>query len=222
MRSRLRWKYAATLSRVFALEPARIRMTFNFPLDQDLECAFAVRQSDESEASFRVTTMDFGDHLVDYRCFTLYFTRLAQTRLFSGLGGADWSLLVLVWTRNRLSTTCSGDRIQGWRVNTTATVAIFFRLAFCPLVRRTERSWRRGLTMGIPLQSTAKTRIAAAGGGRVDGALGVEGVESLCSVLEDLFEAAHGDVEPAVAGIRSMDSRKGSWTAAKTKCFWSS
>jgi hypothetical protein len=89
----LRWKYAATLSRVFALEPARIRMTFNFPLDQDLECAFAVRQSDESEASFRVTTMDFGDHLVDYRCFTLYQT--GPDALVLGLGrsrlGHCWS-----------------------------------------------------------------------------------------------------------------------------------
>src|SRR6266571_3898312 len=94
----------------------------------------------------------------------LPFNRLAQTRLFWGLGGGgDWSLLVLVWTRNRLSTTCSGVRIQGWRVNTAATVAIFFRLAFCPLVRRTERSLRGGLTMGMPLQSTATTRIEAAG-----------------------------------------------------------
>src|SRR5712691_11110181 len=93
----------------------------------------------------------------------LPFTKLAQTRLFSGLGGGDWSWLVLVWTRYRFSTTCSGVRIQGWRVNTAATVAIFFRLAFCPLVRRTERSLRGGLTMGMPLQSTATTRIEAAG-----------------------------------------------------------
>ncbi|MBI1791635.1 MAG: DUF4123 domain-containing protein [Acidobacteria bacterium] len=40
---------------------------------------------------------------------------------------------------NRLSTTCWGVRTQGARVNTAATVAIFLRLAFCPLVRRAER-----------------------------------------------------------------------------------
>ena len=33
--------------------------------------------------------------------------------------------------------------------------------------------------------------------GRVGGALGVEGIEILRSVLEDLFEAAHGDGQPA-------------------------
>ncbi len=32
--------------------------------------------------------------------------------------------------------------------------------------------------------------------GRVGGALGVEGIEILRSVLEDLFEAAHGDGQP--------------------------
>src|SRR5260370_31926684 len=85
----------------------------------------------------------------------LPFTRLAQTRLFSGLGGGDWSWWVWVWTRNRLSTTCSGVRIQGWRVNTAATVAIFFRLAFCPLVRRKEGWLLGGLAMGSALQCTA-------------------------------------------------------------------
>lgn len=44
---------------------------------------------------------------------------------------------VLVFLPNRLSTTCSGVRTQGARVNTAATVAILFRLAFCPLVSRT-------------------------------------------------------------------------------------
>src|SRR5450631_806322 len=98
----------------------------------------------------------------------LPFSRLAQTRLFSGRGGGGWPVavltLALLTARNRLSTTCTGVRIQGCRVNTVATVAIFLRLAFCPLVRRTRcllLLWS-ALTMGMPLQSTATTRIEAA------------------------------------------------------------
>jgi hypothetical protein len=52
--------------------------------DQDLECALAVGQSDESRASIRVTMMDFGDHLVDYCSFTLDQT--APDALVLGLG----------------------------------------------------------------------------------------------------------------------------------------
>jgi hypothetical protein len=50
--------------------------------------------------------------------------------------------------------------------------------------------------MGIPWQSTVTTRIEVAGE-EVGGALGVEGIEILCSVLEGLFEAAQGDGQPA-------------------------
>ena len=62
---------------------------------------------------------------------------------------------------NRLSTTCSCVRAQGARVNTAATVAIFLRLAFGPLVYPTERCGLPGLTMGMPLQSTAATKMEA-------------------------------------------------------------
>ena len=55
--------------------------------------------------------------------------------------------------------TCCGVRTQGAREKTVATVAIRFLLAFCPLVSRALGSAPQGLTMGMPLQSTAATRI---------------------------------------------------------------
>ncbi len=93
----------------------------------------------------------------------LPFTRLAHTRLCSGRGGQSGpvSITFLGSVRNRLSTTCSGVRTQGARVKTAATVAIFLRLAFCPLINRTERCELPALTMGMPLQSTAATKMEA-------------------------------------------------------------
>ena len=68
--------------------------------------------------------------------------------------------------RNKLSTTCCGVRTQGARVKTAATVAMRFLLAFCPLVSRDVGCAPAGLTMGIPLQSTAATRIEPVAGSR--------------------------------------------------------
>src|SRR5450631_2226829 len=66
----------------------------------------------------------------------LPFSRLAQTRLFSGRGGGGWPVavltLALLTARNRLSTTCTGVRIQGCRVNTVATVAHLFAVGLLP------------------------------------------------------------------------------------------
>src|SRR6266566_7709579 len=114
----------------------------------------------------------------------LPFTRLAHTRLCSGRGGHSGpvSFTFLGSVRNRLSTTCWGVRTQGARVNTAATVAIFLRLTFCPLVSRTERCGLPGLTMGMPLQSTAVTKMEAVccqGWGALD----VESVEVLGRIL---------------------------------------
>ena len=88
---------------------------------------------------------------------------LAQTRLFSARGGAGESAADGRRVGNRLSTTCSGVRTRGARVNTVATVAILFRLAFRPLARRAE-GWGTplGLTMGMPLPSTTASRMAPA------------------------------------------------------------
>jgi hypothetical protein len=58
--------------------------------------------------------------------------------------------------------TCCGVRTQGARVKTVATVAIRFLLAFCPLVSRALGCAPQGLTMGMPLPSTATTRIEPA------------------------------------------------------------
>src|SRR5437773_6753396 len=59
----------------------------------------------------------------------LPLSKLAHTRWFSGRGAAGSS--AGIWRiRNRLSTTCSGVRTQGARVN---TVAILLRLAFMAL-----------------------------------------------------------------------------------------
>ena len=58
--------------------------------------------------------------------------------------------------------TCCGVLTQGARVKTVATVAIRFLLAFCPLVSRTLGCAPQGLTMGMPLPSTAATRIEPA------------------------------------------------------------
>src|SRR5690349_11071673 len=91
----------------------------------------------------------------------LPFRRLAHTRLFSGRGGgvaSDGGQEV----GKRLSMTCCGDRTQGARVKTVATVAIRFLLAFCPLVSRALGCAPPGLTMGIPLPSTAATKIEPA------------------------------------------------------------
>src|SRR5438876_429706 len=82
--------------------------------------------------------------------------RLAHTRLCSGRGGGLSPARVVGSLRKRLSTTCWGVRIHAARMNTAATVAIFLRLAFCPLVSRTARCPPSGLIMGMPLPSTAK------------------------------------------------------------------
>jgi hypothetical protein len=99
----------------------------------------------------------------------LPLVRLAQTLLCSGRGGGFSPARVLRSLLKRLSTTCWGVRIHGARVNTAATVAIFFRLAFWPLVRRTVCCAAAGLIMGMPLPSTAATRIdpVSLHGGRV-------------------------------------------------------
>ena len=57
----------------------------------------------------------------------------------------------------RAPTTSSGVRTHGCCVNTAATVAIFFLLAFSPFFRRAVRFARAGFTSGTPLQSTADT-----------------------------------------------------------------
>src|SRR5438876_429709 len=59
--------------------------------------------------------------------------RLAHTRLCSGRGGGLSPARVVGSLRKRLSTTCWGVRFHAARMNTAATVAIFLRLAFCPL-----------------------------------------------------------------------------------------
>src|ERR1700719_1605417 len=91
-------------------------------------------------------------------------SRLAHTRLFSGRGGVVVSSLVGREIRNKLSTTCCGVRTQGARVKTDATVAIRFLLAFCPFVSRGVGCAPGGLTMEMPLQSTAATRMEAVAG----------------------------------------------------------
>ena len=58
--------------------------------------------------------------------------------------------------------TCCGVRTQGARVKTVATVALRFLLAFCPLVSRAEGCGPQDLTMGMPLPSTAASRIEPA------------------------------------------------------------
>src|SRR6201988_928315 len=75
-------------------------------------------------------------------------SRLAQTRLFSGRGGAGASSGVGRGRRNRLSTACCGVRIQGARVKTAATVAMRFLLAFCPFASRGAGCAPGGLTVG--------------------------------------------------------------------------
>src|SRR5579863_4289655 len=94
----------------------------------------------------------------------LPLSKLAHTRLFSGRGGVGASREVRRRVGNRLSTTCDGVRTQGARVKTAATVAIRFLLAFCPLVSREVGCASPGLTMGMPLPSTAATRIEPVAG----------------------------------------------------------
>jgi hypothetical protein len=52
-----------------------------------------------------------------------------------------------------------GSTPQGARVKTVATGAIRFLSAFCPLVSRALGCAPQSLTMGMPLPSTAATRI---------------------------------------------------------------
>ena len=60
--------------------------------------------------------------------------------------------------------TCCGVRTQGARVKAVATVAMRFLLAFCPLVSRAVGCAPSGLTMGMPLPSTAATKIEPVAG----------------------------------------------------------
>src|SRR5450631_4227697 len=88
--------------------------------------------------------------------------RLAHTRLRVGLGRLGRS--EGCWVANRLSITSVGVRwIGGW-LWTAATVAIFFLLAFSPFVRRATLIAPSGLTIGMPLQSIAPTRISPSAG----------------------------------------------------------
>lgn len=93
----------------------------------------------------------------------LPLSKLAHTRLFSGRGGVGVSPGVRR-VGKRLSMICCGVRTQGARVKTAATVAILFLLAFWPLVSRGLGCAPPGLTMGMPLQSTAATRIEPVAG----------------------------------------------------------
>src|SRR5271168_130748 len=94
----------------------------------------------------------------------LPLSRLAHTRLFSGRGGVGAFSEVGREMRNKLSTTCCGVRTQGARVKTAATVAMRFLLAFCPFDNRGVGGTPGGLTMGMPLQSTAATRMEPVAG----------------------------------------------------------
>lgn len=96
--------------------------------------------------------------------------------------------------RNRLSTTCSGVRTHGLVVNTAATVAILFRLTFCPLVSRAVGRAPSGLTMGTPLPSTAATKMGPAPG-RVPDDVKVSG-----RIHQQVFQAALGNRQAGEVG----------------------
>ena len=87
--------------------------------------------------------MDFGDHFVDYCSFTLDET--GPDALVLGLGRRGLVMVGLGMDAEQ----AFHDLLGGPNA----------RLA----VRRTQRSLRGGLTMGMPLPSTATTRIEAAG-----------------------------------------------------------
>ncbi|MGO9974802.1 MAG: hypothetical protein ACLP01_18755 [Solirubrobacteraceae bacterium] len=74
----------------------------------------------------------------------------------------------------------------GW-LWTAATVAIRFLLAYSPLPLRTTRSARSGLTIGMPLQSIAPTRISPSCGSIASPVRGVEALEIGCCVADSLL-----------------------------------
>ena len=170
-------------------------MTFNFWLTRNLECAFAVGQSDQSQASIRVTTMDLGDHLVDYSSFTLYQTgpdalvlRLGRRRLVMvGLGmdaeQAFHDLLGGPHPRPAGEHGCHCGQL--------------LPIGLLPLGSPSGALVAGWLDDGNALAVNGDDEDRSGRRGRVGGALGVEGIEILRSVLEDLFEAAHGDGQPA-------------------------
>src|SRR5438876_6313506 len=132
--------------------------------------------------------------------------RLAHTRLCSGRGGGLSPARVVGSLRKRLSTTGWGVRIHAARMNTAATVAIFLRLAFCPLVSRTARCPPFGLDHGNALAVDGRYQNRTRTGRRWGCALDIEGVEVLGSLLKDFFDAAHGnrrtgDFRNALAGF---------------------
>ncbi len=116
---------------------------------------------------------------------------LAQTRLFSARGGAGESAADGRRVGNRLSTTCSGVRTRGARVNTVATVAILFRLAFRPLARRAE-GWGTplGLT-GHALAIHGRQQNGASRGFRR--ALPIKSVEIPSGIAQHFLQAAFGN-----------------------------
>src|SRR5450755_3449143 len=118
--------------------------------------------------------------------------RLAHTRLRVGLGRLGRS--EGCWVANRLSITSVGVRwIGGWRW-TAATVAIFFLLAFSLFVRRATLIAPSGLTIGMPLQSIAPTRISPSAGPIAACATpGVERVEVHGGVVDELLGGALRD-----------------------------
>ena len=64
--------------------------------------------------------------------------------------------------------TAAGVRTRGAWLNTAATVAIFFLLAFMPLARLGTRSAPSGFTIGMPLQSMAPTRTSSGPSGAAE------------------------------------------------------
>src|SRR5262249_33554889 len=124
------------------------------------ERTFPIRQGQTDHGPRGIAAVHLFRHLLDHSGLTL--SKLAHTRLSSGRGGGGASPDAGREVGKRFSMTCCGVRTQGVRVKTVATVAMRFLLAFCPLVSRALGCAPQGLTMGMPLASTAATRIAPA------------------------------------------------------------
>jgi len=170
-------------------------MTFNFWLTRNLECAFAVGQSDESKASIRVTTMDFGDHLVDYCSFTLDQT--GPDALVLGLGRRGLVMVGLGMDAEQAFHDLLGGpnpRLAGEHGRHGGHLLPIGLLALGSPNAAFVAGW---LDDGNALAVHGHDEDRSGRRGRVGGPLGVEGIEILRSVPEDLFEAAHGDGQPA-------------------------
>jgi len=155
--------------------------------------------------------MDFGDHLVDYSRFTLYQT--GPDALVLGLGRRRLVIVGLGMDAEQAFHDLLGGPNPRLAGEHCCHCGHLLPSGLLPLGSPNGAFVAGWLDDGNALAVDGDDEDRSGRRGRVGGALGVEGIEILRSVLEDLFEAA--DQERRRRVTLSMDQ------AGSRLCHWS-